>query len=98
MRRAHVTTPAHPWHLVPMRTTKRLQTQIQVLQAQVAQRLFLQTVQQSEKEYRNLDLLLQGTQAENERCMAELDRCVPCSSNHCNNLRVFKGPKTREDD
>ncbi|KAG2106998.1 uncharacterized protein F5147DRAFT_746112 [Suillus discolor] len=27
-----------------------------------------------EKEYKNLDLILQGTQRENERCMAELDR------------------------
>ncbi|KAG6877021.1 hypothetical protein C0992_011043 [Termitomyces sp. T32_za158] len=52
----------------------QLQTQIQVLQAQLAQRPPLESVQQLEKEYKNLDLLLQGTQRENERCMAELDR------------------------
>ncbi|KAG6898541.1 hypothetical protein C0993_006101 [Termitomyces sp. T159_Od127] len=42
--------------------------------AQLAQRPPLESVQQLEKEYKNLDLLLQGTQRENERCMAELDR------------------------
>ncbi|KAG5341672.1 hypothetical protein J132_01491 [Termitomyces sp. J132] len=56
------------------RENDKLQTQIQVLQAQLAQRPPLETVQQLEKEYKNLDLLLQGTQRENERCMAELDR------------------------
>lgn len=55
---------------------EKLQTQIQILQAQLAQRPPLETIQELEKEYKNLDLLLQGTQRENERCMAELDRYV----------------------
>ncbi|KAG6839841.1 hypothetical protein C0991_011144 [Blastosporella zonata] len=56
------------------RENDKLQTQIQVLQAQIAQRPPLESVQQLEKEYKSLDLLLQGTQRENERCMAELER------------------------
>ncbi|KAG6835093.1 hypothetical protein H0H93_004904 [Arthromyces matolae] len=56
------------------RENDKLQTQIQLLQAQLAQRPPLESVQQLEKEYKNLDLLLQGTQRENERCMTELDR------------------------
>ena len=35
----------------------------------------MEQVQELEREYRNLELLLTGTQRENERCMAELDRC-----------------------
>lgn len=34
----------------------------------------MDVVQELEKEYTNLDILLQGTQRENERCMAELER------------------------
>ncbi|KAF9461924.1 hypothetical protein BDZ94DRAFT_768687 [Collybia nuda] len=56
------------------RENDKLQTQIQSLQAQLAQRPPLETIQELEKEYKNLDLLLQGTQRENERCMAELER------------------------
>ncbi|KAF5384838.1 hypothetical protein D9615_000905 [Tricholomella constricta] len=56
------------------RENDKLQTQIQLLQAQLAQRPPLEAVQELEKEYKNLDLLLQGTQRENERCMAELER------------------------
>jgi hypothetical protein len=54
----------------------QLQTQIQLLQAQLAQRPPLETIQELEKEYKNLELLLQGTQRENERCMAEMERLV----------------------
>lgn len=52
----------------------QLQTQMQSLQAQLSQRPPLEEVQQMEKEYRNLELLWQGTQRENERCMSELER------------------------
>ncbi|TFY60750.1 hypothetical protein EVJ58_g4954 [Rhodofomes roseus] len=52
----------------------QLQTQVQSLQAQLAQRPPLNAVQELQKEYTNLDILLQGTQRENERCMAELER------------------------
>ncbi|KAH9926468.1 uncharacterized protein B0H18DRAFT_1006244 [Fomitopsis serialis] len=54
--------------------TAQLQTQIQSLQAQLAQRPPLNAVQELQKEYTNLDILLQGTQRENERCMTELER------------------------
>ncbi|KAI0334022.1 hypothetical protein GY45DRAFT_1270772 [Cubamyces sp. BRFM 1775] len=56
------------------RECDKLQIQIQSLQAQLAQRPPLETVQALEKEYTNLEILLQGTQRENERCMAELER------------------------
>jgi hypothetical protein len=46
------------------------------LQQQLALRPPIERIQELEKEYRNLDLILQGTQRENERCMAELERCV----------------------
>ncbi|KAJ6527623.1 hypothetical protein DFH09DRAFT_935600, partial [Mycena vulgaris] len=52
----------------------RLQTQVEALQAQLAQRPPLETIQQLEKEYKSLDLLLDGTQRENERCMSEIER------------------------
>ncbi|TFK90073.1 hypothetical protein K466DRAFT_517755 [Polyporus arcularius HHB13444] len=56
------------------RECDRLQIQIQTLQAQLAQRPPLEKVQALEKEYTSLELILQGTQRENERCMAELER------------------------
>ncbi|KDQ62965.1 hypothetical protein JAAARDRAFT_146812 [Jaapia argillacea MUCL 33604] len=56
------------------RECDKLQTQVQILQAQLAQRPPLEKIQELEREYKNLDLLLQGTQRENERCMAELER------------------------
>jgi len=56
------------------RECDRLQTQIQSLQVQLAQRPPLNAVQELQKEYTNLDILLQGTQRENERCMTELER------------------------
>jgi hypothetical protein len=54
----------------------QLLTQIQSLHVQLSQRPPVETVQELEKEYKNLELILQGTQRENERCMAELDRFV----------------------
>ncbi|KAH7886389.1 hypothetical protein F5I97DRAFT_1264919 [Phlebopus sp. FC_14] len=56
------------------RENDKLQTTILTLQAQLAQRPPIETIQELEKEYKNLDLILQGTQRENERCMAELER------------------------
>ncbi|KAI6097270.1 hypothetical protein EDD16DRAFT_1669098 [Pisolithus croceorrhizus] len=56
------------------RENDKLQTTILALQAQLAQRPSIETFQEFEKEHRNLELLLQGTQRENERCMAEIDR------------------------
>ncbi|KAJ7677605.1 hypothetical protein B0H17DRAFT_1334210 [Mycena rosella] len=56
------------------RENDRLQTQVESLQAQLAQRPPLETIQQLEKEYNSLGLLLDGTQRENERCMSEIER------------------------
>ncbi|KAI0800535.1 hypothetical protein C8Q74DRAFT_422282 [Fomes fomentarius] len=42
--------------------------------AQLAQRPPLEKIQALAKEYTNLELILQGTQRENERCMAEMER------------------------
>ncbi|KAK7042163.1 hypothetical protein R3P38DRAFT_2692733 [Favolaschia claudopus] len=56
------------------RENDRLKTQITTLQAQLAQRPPIERVQDLEKEYKSLELLLSGTQRENERCMAEIER------------------------
>ncbi|TDL26421.1 hypothetical protein BD410DRAFT_783477 [Rickenella mellea] len=56
------------------RENDKLQTQILSLQSQLSQRPPVERIQNLEKEYKNLELLLQGTQRENERCMAELER------------------------
>jgi len=56
------------------RENDKLQSQIQSLQVQLAQRPPLEAVQELQREFKNLDLLLQGTQRENERCMSELER------------------------
>jgi hypothetical protein len=54
----------------------KLQSTILTLQQQLDLRPPIERIQELEKEYKNLDLILQGTQRENERCMAELDRCI----------------------
>jgi len=56
------------------RENDKLQSTILTLQTQLASRPPLETILSLEKEYKNLDLILQGTQRENERCMAELER------------------------
>ncbi|KAJ7847823.1 hypothetical protein B0H14DRAFT_908413 [Mycena olivaceomarginata] len=56
------------------RENDRLRTQVEALQAQLSQRPPLETIQRLEKEYKSLDLLLDGTQRENERCMSEIER------------------------
>ena len=55
----------------------QLRDQIQALQAQLAQRPPIEAIQELRKEYSNLELILQGTQRENERAMTELERLVP---------------------
>jgi hypothetical protein len=54
----------------------QLQDQIRALQAQLAQRPPIEAIQELRKEYSNLELILQGTQRENERAMTELERLV----------------------
>ncbi|KAJ7066457.1 hypothetical protein C8F01DRAFT_1052571 [Mycena amicta] len=61
------------------RENDRLKSQIEVLQAQLAQRPDLESVQALHREYNSLELLLAGTQRENERSMAEIERFVSCS-------------------
>ncbi|CAA7265038.1 unnamed protein product [Cyclocybe aegerita] len=56
------------------RECDKLQMSIQALQDQLAQRPPIEHVQALEREFKNLELLLQGTQRENEKCMADLDR------------------------
>lgn len=52
----------------------KLKTQILQLQEQLARRPSIERVQAVEKEYAQLDILLQGTQRENEKSMSELAR------------------------
>jgi len=52
----------------------KLRDQIQTLQVQLAQRPPIEAIQELRKEYSNLELILQGTQRENERAMTELER------------------------
>ena len=54
----------------------QLRDQIQALQGQLAQRPPIESIQELRKEYSNLELILQGTQRENERAMTELERLV----------------------
>lgn len=54
----------------------QLRDQIQALQAQLTQRPPIEAIQELRKEYSNLELILQGTQRENERAMTELERLV----------------------
>ncbi|KAI0003873.1 hypothetical protein BJV74DRAFT_490907 [Russula compacta] len=56
------------------RENDKLRDQIQALQAQLAQRPPIEAIQELRKEYGNLELILQGTQRENERAMTELER------------------------
>jgi hypothetical protein len=46
------------------------------IQALLAQRSPIEAIQELRKEYSNLELILQGTQRENERAMTELERLV----------------------
>ncbi|KAH9170533.1 hypothetical protein EDB89DRAFT_1977129 [Lactarius sanguifluus] len=52
----------------------KLRDQIQALQVQLAHRPPIEAIQELRKEYSNLELILQGTQRENERAMTELER------------------------
>jgi hypothetical protein len=54
----------------------QLRDRIQTLQTQLAQRPPIEAIQELRKEYSNLELILQGTQRENERAMTELERSV----------------------
>jgi hypothetical protein len=47
---------------------------VQTLQDQLSQRPPFEQVQRLQQEFKNLELILQGTQRENEKCMADLER------------------------
>lgn len=59
------------------RENDRLQLQVQALQAQLSARPALDKVQELEKDYKTLELILTGTQRENEKAMSLLDRLIP---------------------
>ena len=54
----------------------QLRDQIQALQSQLSHRPPIEAIQELRKEYSNLELILQGTQRENERAMTELERSI----------------------
>ncbi|KAJ3792773.1 hypothetical protein GGU11DRAFT_802167 [Lentinula aff. detonsa] len=56
------------------RECDRLKTTLSLLQSQLSLRPPVEHVQALEREYKDLELLLEGTQRENERCMAEMER------------------------
>ncbi|KAF8814016.1 hypothetical protein BYT27DRAFT_7130288 [Phlegmacium glaucopus] len=56
------------------RECDRLQLTVQALQDQLAQRPPIERIQEIQKEHKNLELLLQGTLRENEKCMSDLER------------------------
>lgn len=71
--------------------------QLQLFKAQLAERPPIERVQAIEKEYKNLELLLQGTQRENERCMAELERYAHThTSIICNRRSWFYFSRARQ--
>lgn len=47
------------------------------LQSQLAQRPSTETVYELQREHKNLELLLTGTNRENERAMIELEKYIP---------------------
>lgn len=57
-------------------TIVQLRMHIAQLKSQLAERPSVEAVDALKKEYMNLELLLDGTQRENERCMAELEKCA----------------------
>ncbi|KAH8111881.1 hypothetical protein DFH11DRAFT_1610467 [Phellopilus nigrolimitatus] len=60
--------------LAAERENDKLKAQILTMQDQLSQRPPLEQIQGLEREYKSLELLLTGTQRENERCMAEMER------------------------
>ncbi|KAL1672351.1 hypothetical protein EV122DRAFT_284047 [Schizophyllum commune] len=78
------------------RECDRLATQVQTLLAQLAARPKPGDVEALEKEARSLDLLLQGTQRENERAMAELERQKTREKMLENALAKFAGPNWQD--
>jgi len=56
------------------RENDKLQSQVESLNAALRARPPIERVQELEKEFSSLELLLHGTQRENERAMAELER------------------------
>ncbi|KAF7309926.1 hypothetical protein MIND_00364900 [Mycena indigotica] len=56
------------------RENDRLKSQIETLQGMLSQRPDVESVQELQREYKSLELLLAGTQRENERSMAEIER------------------------
>lgn len=56
------------------RENDKLRAQILALQDQLNLRPPLEKIQELQKEYKNLEILLLATQRENEKCMGEVER------------------------
>ncbi|KAF8195065.1 hypothetical protein BJ912DRAFT_876291 [Pholiota molesta] len=56
------------------RECDKLQMTVQALQEQLAQRPPIEKIQELEMEYKNLELILVGTQRENEKSMAQIEQ------------------------
>jgi hypothetical protein len=54
-----------------------LTAQIENLSQALMQRPPAEELAEMRKDAKAVDILLQGTQRENERCMAELEKCAP---------------------
>ncbi|KAF8518618.1 hypothetical protein JB92DRAFT_3112946 [Gautieria morchelliformis] len=69
----------------------KLQSQVDSLNAALRARPPIERVQELEKEFQSLELLLHGTQRENERAMAELERVKNREKLMERELRKFAG-------
>ncbi|KAI0347927.1 hypothetical protein BDW22DRAFT_1350033 [Trametopsis cervina] len=78
------------------RENDKLKNQLQQLKAQLAERPPLEAVQGLRREYTNLEILLQGTQRENERCMSELERTKAHEKVLESQLEKLAGPNWQE--
>jgi len=75
---------------------EKLRSQIQALQVQLQQRPPLEDVQELNKERTNLEILLDGTQRENAKTMAERDQAKARAKDLEAHLEKLAGPNWQE--
>ncbi|TCD63349.1 hypothetical protein EIP91_005650 [Steccherinum ochraceum] len=75
---------------------EKLRSQIQSLQVQLQQRPPLEAVQELNKERTNLEILLDGTQRENAKTMAERDQAKARAKELETHLEKLAGPNWQE--
>ncbi|KAF9055678.1 hypothetical protein BJ165DRAFT_1427938 [Panaeolus papilionaceus] len=73
------------------REMDKLREQIVSLQDQLAQRPPLDVIQALQREHKSNEIILQGTQRENEKCMAELERAKSREKWYDSKLREHVG-------